>query len=154
MIFKSGAMNVIIGMIVVTGVLLSHDGDSKLEDFGLAVVLAPGARMHAHCAPTEHIPPEVSLHKDSGKSVDWWTLGILNHEMVVGRPPLCEELPTGTYQDILAGKVYSTKHFDKKAKTPGRKVWAAVLSKRYGNLMDGHGDNPRTERLSGKAASM
>ena len=39
-------------------------------------------------------------------------------------------------------------------KTPCRKIWAAVLSKRYGNLEDGPGDILRTERLSGKAASL
>ena len=34
-----------------------------------------------------------------GKPVDWWTLGILIYEMVVGQPPFCDEEPMGPSQE-------------------------------------------------------
>merc|ERR1712107_747059 len=75
-----------------------------------------------------------------GKAVDWWTLGILIYEMIVGQPPFCDEEPIGIYQKILAGKVYFPKHFDKNAKSLVKKTLTADLSKRFGNLKDGAAD--------------
>mmetsp|Transcript_81459 Transcript_81459/g.230833 ORF Transcript_81459/g.230833 Transcript_81459/m.230833 type:complete len:108 (+) Transcript_81459:2-325(+) len=46
----------------------------------------------------------------------------------------------GIYQKILAGKVYFPKYFDKNAKALVKKLLIADLSKRFGNLKDGHKD--------------
>lgn len=35
----------------------------------------------------EYLAPEIIQRKEYGKSVDWWTLGCLMYEMMVGRPP-------------------------------------------------------------------
>merc|ERR1712039_114650 len=86
------------------------------------------------------VPPTVLLNKGHGKPVDWWTLGILIYEMIVGQPPFCDEDPMGIYQKILAGKVYFPKYFDKNAKALVKKLLTADLSKRYGNLKDGAND--------------
>ena len=50
-----------------------------------------------HCA-------RVLLNKGHGRGVDWWTLGILVYEMMVGQPPFIDEDPMGIYQQILIGK--------------------------------------------------
>ena len=72
--------------------------------------------------------------------MDWWTLGILIYEMIVGQPPFCDEEPMGIYQKILAGKIYFPKYFDKNAKALVKKLVTADLSKRYGNLKAGSAD--------------
>merc|ERR1712083_1192268 len=82
------------------------------------------------CGTPEYIAPEVLLNKGHGKPVDWWTLGILIYEMIVGQPPFCDEDPMGIYQKI----------FDKNAKALVKKLLTADLSKRYGNLKDGPDD--------------
>ena len=79
-------------------------------------------------------------HPGHGKPVDWWTLGILIYEMIVGQPPFCDEEPMGIYQKILAGKIYFPKYFDKNAKALVKKLVTADLSKRYGNLKAGSAD--------------
>merc|ERR1712137_1533786 len=121
-------------------ILLCQNGYSKLTDFGFAKILEPGTRTYTLCGTPEYIAPEVLLNKGHGKPVDWWTLGILIYEMIVGQPPFCDEEPMGIYQKILAGKVYFPKYFDANAKTLVKKLLTADLSKRYGNLKDGPKD--------------
>jgi len=121
-------------------ILLQGNGYSKLTDFGFAKVLEPGARTYTLCGTPEYIAPEVLLNKGHGKPVDWWTLGILIYEMIVGQPPFCDEEPMGIYQKILAGKIYFPKYFDKNAKALVKKLLTADLSKRYGNLKAGSDD--------------
>jgi len=120
--------------------LMCSDGYSKLTDFGFAKVVEPGSRTYTLCGTPEYIAPEVLLNKGHGKPVDWWTLGILIYEMIVGQPPFCDEEPMGIYQKILAGKIYFPKYFDKNAKTLVKKILTADLSKRYGNLKAGADD--------------
>ncbi|KAF4700337.1 protein kinase A catalytic subunit, partial [Perkinsus olseni] len=121
-------------------ILLCADGYSKLTDFGFAKIIEPGARTYTLCGTPEYIAPEVLLNKGHGKPVDWWTLGILIYEMIVGQPPFCDEEPMGIYQKILAGKIYFPKYFDKNAKGLVKKLLTADLSKRYGNLKNGADD--------------
>mmetsp|Transcript_28704 Transcript_28704/g.63475 ORF Transcript_28704/g.63475 Transcript_28704/m.63475 type:complete len:308 (+) Transcript_28704:98-1021(+) len=109
-------------------ILMCPNGYSKLTDFGFAKIIEPGTRTG------------VLLNKGHGKPVDWWTLGILIYEMIVGQPPFCDEDPMGIYQKILAGKVYFPKYFDKNAKALVKKLLTADLSKRFGNLKDGADD--------------
>jgi len=120
--------------------LLDTKGYSKLTDFGFAKVVEPGARTYTLCGTPEYIAPEVLLNKGHGKPVDWWTLGILIYEMIVGQPPFCDEEPMGIYQKILAGKIYFPKYFDRNAKALVKKLVTADLSKRYGNLKAGSDD--------------
>jgi len=121
-------------------ILLCSDGYSKLTDFGFAKVVEPGARTYTLCGTPEYIAPEVLLNKGHGKPVDWWTLGILIYEMIVGQPPFCDEEPMGIYQKILAGNIYFPKYFDKNAKSLVKKLLTADLSKRFGNLKAGPDD--------------
>jgi len=121
-------------------ILVAQNGYSKLTDFGFAKIVEPGARTYTLCGTPEYIAPEVLLNKGHGKPVDWWTLGILIYEMIVGQPPFCDEDPMGIYQKILAGKVYFPKYFDKNAKALVKKLITADLSKRFGNLKDGSKD--------------
>merc|ERR1711988_1880422 len=121
-------------------ILLCQNGYSKLTDFGFAKIIEPGTRTYTLCGTPEYIAPEVLLNKGHGKPVDWWTLGILIYEMIVGQPPFCDEEPMGIYQKILAGKIVFPKMFDKNAKTLVKKLLTAELSKRYGNLKNGVDD--------------
>jgi len=120
--------------------LICADGYSKLTDFGFAKVVEPGSRTYTLCGTPEYIAPEVLLNKGHGKPVDWWTLGILIYEMIVGYPPFVDEDPMGIYQKILSGKIVFPKLFDKNAKGLVKKLLTADLGKRYGNLKNGVDD--------------
>jgi len=116
-------------------ILLTADGYLKLADFGFAKVIEH--RTYTLCGTPEYIAPEVLLNKGHGKPVDWWTLGILIYEMIVGYPPFVDEDPMGIYQKILSGKIVFPKLFDKNAKSLVKKLLTAELSKRFGNLKQG-----------------
>lgn len=119
-------------------ILLNSDGYLKLTDFGFAKIIEH--RTYTLCGTPEYIAPEVLLNKGHGKPVDWWTLGILIYEMIVGYPPFVDEDPMGIYQKILSGKIVFPKLFDKNAKSLVKKLLTAELSKRYGNLKNGVDD--------------
>ena len=68
-------------------VLIDADGYIKLTDFGLAKIIEPEAQTNSYCGTLEYMAPEIL--KDQGHSfqVDWWALGILTYEMIVGFTP-------------------------------------------------------------------
>lgn len=119
-------------------ILINVDGYVKLTDFGFAKVIEH--RTYTLCGTPEYIAPEVLLNKGHGKPVDWWTLGILIYEMIVGYPPFVDEDPMHIYQKILSGKIVFPKLFDKNAKALVKKLLTADLGKRYGNLKNGVDD--------------
>jgi len=119
-------------------ILINGDGYVKLTDFGFAKVIEH--RTYTLCGTPEYIAPEVLLNKGHGKPVDWWTLGILVYEMIVGYPPFVDEDPMGIYQKILAGKITFPKIFHKEAKSLVKKLLTPDLGKRFGNLKNGAND--------------
>jgi len=127
--------------------LLAKDGYLKLTDFGFAKVIE--YRTYTLCGTPEYIAPEVLLNKGHGKPVDWWTLGILVYEMIVGYPPFVDEDPMGIYQKILSGKIVFPKFFDKNGKVLVKKLLTADLGKRYGNLKNGVDDIKKCKWFGG-----
>lgn len=68
-------------------ILMDEDGYLALTDFGLAKVLEEGQQANTFCGTPDYLAPEILT--DSGHSfpVDWWAIGILTYEMIVGCPP-------------------------------------------------------------------
>jgi serine/threonine-protein kinase RIM15 len=40
-----------------------------------------------------------------GYTVDWWALGVMLYEFLIGFPPFYDDTPAGIFQNILAGKI-------------------------------------------------
>ncbi|XP_040567601.1 serine/threonine-protein kinase tricornered isoform X3 [Lepeophtheirus salmonis] len=52
----------------------------------------------------DYIAPEVFLQTGYNSSCDWWSLGVIMYEMLIGYPPFCSENPQDTYRKIMHWK--------------------------------------------------
>lgn len=118
--------------------LIDSQGYLKLTDFGFAKKIE--GRTYTLCGTPEYLAPEILLQKGHGKPVDWWCLGILIYEMLVGIDPFSDDEPMAVYQNILRGKIKFPSTFNKDAKSIVKHLLVADLGKRYGNLKNGVND--------------
>jgi len=49
----------------------------------------------------DYIAPEIFMQHGYGKECDWWSLGAIMFECMVGYPPFCSENTHETYQKIM-----------------------------------------------------
>ncbi|KAN0126667.1 AGC/NDR protein kinase [Russula decolorans] len=49
----------------------------------------------------DYIAPEIFLQQGYGRECDWWSLGAIMFECLVGYPPFCSETTHETYQKII-----------------------------------------------------
>ncbi len=107
--------------------LIAQNGYLKLTDFGFAKIIEN--RTYTLCGTPEYLAPEILLQKGHGKPVDWWCLGILIYEMIVGIDPFSDDEPMAVYQNILKGKVRFPSNFNKDAKSLVKHLLVAELAK-------------------------
>jgi len=68
-------------------VLLDAQGYIKIADFGLSKQKVRENDLKSVCGTSEYLAPEIIMKMGYGKAVDWWTLGSIIYEMLVGVPP-------------------------------------------------------------------
>ena len=86
--------------------LVDERGYVKIADFGFAKRLMPGERAYTLCGTPEYMAPELFKQTGHDKGVDWWALGVLAYEMVLGSPPFYAPDGDGASQmrRVLSGK--------------------------------------------------
>ncbi|KAH0512441.1 Serine/threonine-protein kinase 38 [Microtus ochrogaster] len=114
--------------------LLDSKGHVKLSDFGLCTGLKKAHRTEFyrnlnHSLPSDfsthswpglsnvcvfqafstvgtpdYIAPEVFMQTGYNKLCDWWSLGVIMYEMLIGYPPFCSETPQETYKKVMNWK--------------------------------------------------
>lgn len=85
-------------------ILLDADGHIRLVDFGFAKQV-DNRETYTLCGTPEYLAPEVIHNSGHGLAVDWWSLGILIYEFLVGQPPFWDQNPMRIYEQIVEGNI-------------------------------------------------
>lgn len=83
--------------------LLTSTGHIKLADLGFAKVVE--GRTNTLCGTPDYLAPEIINREGYDERCDWWALGVLLHEMVLGKAPFVAASPYELYEKILTEKV-------------------------------------------------
>ncbi|XP_051924894.1 serine/threonine-protein kinase N2-like [Hippocampus zosterae] len=82
--------------------LLDADGFVKMTDFGLCKEgIGHGDRTSTFCGTPEFLAPEVLTDDDYTRAVDWWGMGVLIYEMLVGESPFLGEDEEEVFDSIV-----------------------------------------------------
>lgn len=118
--------------------ILDEEGYLKLTDFGFAKRLE--GRTYTFCGTTEYLAPEIILNKGHSFPVDWWALGVLIYEMLVGIDPFNAPDPMVVYDKIIKLKFSVPSHVPTAAKSIIERLLEPDLDKRFGNLVNSFND--------------
>jgi serine/threonine protein kinase len=69
-------------------IVFDAEGHAMLTDFGLSKEgVLNNNQARSFCGSPAYLSPEMLKRSGHGKSVDWYLLGVLLYEMLVGIPP-------------------------------------------------------------------
>jgi len=78
----------------------------KLIDLGYAKELGVSSMAQSFVGTLQYVAPELFLGHDYTKSVDYWSLGLLCHEVVTGQRPFLPNMSPGQWIDYVESKKY------------------------------------------------
>ena len=97
-------------------ILISAEGFLKLTDFGLSYIgivdrqmgeIVPSdpnlVKSSSFVGTPDYIAPEIILNQEHSFPVDWWSLGIILYEFIMGVPPFHANTEAETHERILKG---------------------------------------------------
>lgn len=83
-------------------VMVDQDGYLRLIDYGMAKMLKDDQEAQTFCGTSEYLAPEIISKIGYDKSVDWWALGILMYEMLIGVTPFFNKNRNLVYMRIVS----------------------------------------------------
>lgn len=98
--------------------VLDDDGHALLTDFGLSKegVLDVSKGAKSFCGSIAYLAPEMLRRVGHGKSVDWYLLGVLLYEMLVGTPPYFSGNKDELFNNIINGPLKLPRSISTEAK--------------------------------------
>lgn len=115
-------------------ILLDSEGHLLLTDFGLSKVAEDGAAK-SFLGTVEYMAPEMVKGEKYGKAVDWWGLGALAYDMLVGDSPFSGANNRKVQDNILKKKVAMPYFFSADAKDLINRLLRKDPKKRLGSNM-------------------
>ena len=96
--------------------VLDHEGHVKLTDFGLARKNFSRTRRRSFVGSAEYLSPETIRNEVQTKALDWWGLGVMLYEMLIGKTPFHAATNNAVYAAVVSRPVnLSFSHLSKEA---------------------------------------
>ena len=88
-------------------VVIDNDGHAKLIDFGMAKSNISDVQKGAKtfCGSVKYLAPEMLKKVGHGQALDWYLLGVLLYEMLVGITPYYSNNKDELFDNIINGKL-------------------------------------------------
>lgn len=118
-------------------VMVDERGYIKIIDYGLAKMLADDEITMSYCGTPEYLAPEMVSRAGHDKSVDWWAIGIMIYEMLIGVTPFFNK-----NRKVLMSKI---KH--SRIVFPDRRTYNIEYTDEVVNLVSGLLKKSKDERL-------
>lgn len=122
-------------------ILLSGDGHIRLTDFGFAKVVPE--LTWTLCGTPDYLAPEIVMSRGYGKAVDWYAVGVLIYEMLLGTPPFYHENHLKLYENIVQQTAKFPPTFDAVARDLIERLLEKNPVMRLGSLAGGAEDIKR-----------
>ncbi|XP_030643366.1 serine/threonine-protein kinase N2 [Chanos chanos] len=117
--------------------LMDADGYVRIADFGLCKEgMGHGDRTSTFCGTPEFLAPEVLTESTYTRAVDWWGLGVLIYEMLVGESPFPGDDEEEVFDSIVNEEVRYPRFLSPESvsiiqkllqKDPGKRLGAGEL---------------------------
>ncbi|XP_060769919.1 cGMP-dependent protein kinase 1 [Neoarius graeffei] len=117
--------------------MLDSMGYIKLVDFGFAKKLQRGQKTYSFCGTPEYMAPEIIQNQGHDFAADFWSLGVLVYELLVGSPPFSSSEPQNIYAKILDGVIKYPPHMGEAARSLISKLCRPRTGQRLGNTKNG-----------------
>ncbi|XP_021269998.1 serine/threonine-protein kinase N3 isoform X2 [Numida meleagris] len=113
--------------------LLDAEGFVKIADFGLCKEgIGFGDRTNTFCGTPEFLAPEVLTDISYTRAVDWWGLGVLIYEMLVGESPFPGDDEEEVFDSIVNDEVQYPRFLSSEALSIIRKLLQKCPERRLG----------------------
>uniref|UniRef100_A0A8C3ETV2 Serine/threonine-protein kinase N3 n=1 Tax=Corvus moneduloides TaxID=1196302 RepID=A0A8C3ETV2_CORMO len=113
--------------------LLDAEGFVKIADFGLCKEgIGFGDRTNTFCGTPEFLAPEVLTDISYTRAVDWWGLGVLIYEMLVGESPFPGDDEEEVFDSIVNDEVRYPRFLSTEALSIIRKLLRKCPERRLG----------------------
>lgn len=113
-------------------ILIRMNGHICLADFGFAKKAVLPEATKTFCGTVHYMAPEIINKKGHGKSVDWWSLGILIFEMLTGETPFHDSNRKVIQQKVLEEQPVFPSHVSELAKDLITKLLNKSMNLRLG----------------------
>jgi 5'-AMP-activated protein kinase catalytic alpha subunit len=112
--------------------LLDHNNNIKLVDFGLSNTYQPGATLKTACGSPCYAAPEmIAGEMYHGDRVDIWSSGVILYAMVCGYLPFEDPDTAKLYRKILSGEFSIPKFVSSEGKDLIKRILNTDPEERY-----------------------